>query len=484
LRVSLKLQEKKLLMRIKNLKIKNAVCVFLCVLLLCQTMIFAVSAADEDINIIDIDEIPVIRIHPDLDEIIDLYVKYSLYDITREEAIDLMIQNLLVDHPGLLPYLGDALLSAHDNYGRYIDASNPGGGGASGNIFHGYGIRLAGTPGSNGHLYNTRITQVFPDSPADRAGLRAGDEFIKIGDISVENLGLIAVSHLLSYSGNIELVMRRNGEYITIPVNKALVFSSSVSFEMTEDGDTAVITILDFNDLDIVYDLYDLFEKLKDGGIENLIIDLRGNPGGYIEAMLGCLNLFVTDKGVDIVTLVYKDGEPETLQSTGIGFAFDKICVLVDRQTASASEFLALALSELAGAAVIGEKTPGKAVGQNYFMLSNGDVAVFTMLRVLSAMGTDYNNIGVKPDIVISPVFVTVERPVFGQLNFVNSRTISKDADNNAVLALNQRLAAMGYILPEDITSKCTVDTINAVGIFQKINKLSVGIDKIDYLFL
>ncbi|MCL2816532.1 MAG: S41 family peptidase [Oscillospiraceae bacterium] len=478
---------------IKNKFFKKTLCVLLCVLFCCNIIAAAVYT-DEIGTEIDIEiEIesgePLFLIHPWLDELIDLYVKYSLYDVTREEAIDAMLSNLLADHPGLLTYLGRALLTSNDNYGAYypFGPDNNSGGVSLGNTFVGYGIRISGKNLSNGHAYNTKILQVFPNSPAMRAGLKPGDEIIKIDGVILDGLGMNAVSHLLASSGIIEITVKRGEEeYVTVSMGKAVVASPSVYFEITEinDNEIAVITIDDFHDTAMVYILYYLLGDLKEYGIENVILDLRNNLGGYLYLMIDCLNLFVTDKDIVLLSEIDKSGDMNSIKSTGIGFEFEKLCVLVNNHSASAAELFALSLSELTGAAIIGEKTAGKGVGQNYFTLANRDTAIFTTLEAISANGTRYNNIGVMPDIKISPEYKDVERINPGQLNFVNCRAVKKDAENNAVLALNQRLAIMGYISPDNISAKCTELTVNAVEIFQRANNLPVGIEKIDYIFL
>jgi hypothetical protein len=143
-----------------------------------------------------------------------------------------------------------------------------------------------------------------------------------------------------------------------------------------------------------------------------------------------------------------------------------------------------LSLRDITGAVIIGEKTLVKGIGQYYEELTNGDVAAITAFEVFSSNNTGYNGVGVEPDIKIAPVYTAVGKKTFGQLNFVNCHTIKEGADNSAVLALNQRLCAIGYILPEEVTGKCTEKTVTAVEIFQKYNDLPVGITKIDYIFL
>lgn len=451
---------------------KAAISVFLCVMFCLQPAVFAASAESGDTD-------------PVLEELIELYIEYSINEVTREEAIASMLSQIIADYPEFLPYLCKALLSANDRYGGYYtqtELDNM----LSAEIFTGYGIQLDGKPMPNGYKYNTVITRVFSGSPAEKAGLQPRDEIVKIGGVNVENLGMNAVSHLLSASGSTELTVKRYGEELTVSMNKSSVYVSPMQFELfdSEEEKTALITITTFTDVFLYYDLYMLLSYLDSENYENIIIDLRGNTGGRVDVMLECLNMFAPVEGTVLCSLIYRDGTTVNAEASDGGYEFEQICVLVNGRSASAAETFALSLSEIAGAKIIGEKTYGKGVGQDIFELENGDMALFTTFEIMSPNGTKYNQNGLEPDILIRPEYFYAERTNFGQLNFVTCRNIKKDADNKTVLALNQRLAAIGYILPEDVTSKCGEKTVSAVEIFQKYNNLPVGITKIDYLFL
>ena len=488
----------------KKKKFKNPakiiICVLLCVLFVMQSFVF-ISAANkpkhytsvydekykEHYMIANVDEEiaeTIDEIDPQIDMLLDAYVELSLYGLTREQAITAMLRKLLIDYPELMPILGNSLLTAFDPFGGYYSRT------AAGELFSrkylGYGIVLGGKKMLEGNNYDVMLQQVFPDSPASKAGLKIGDEIIKIENRNVEGFGVNAVSNLLStYSDKINITVRRNGKDITVSMNRGSVSVPSVYFSTDKASKTAMIKIDDFMDDNMVDDIFDIFDFLyENNNYKNIIIDLRDNPGGNIWNMLEFLNLFVPEEGVVLYSEMYSDGEIESVKSTGIGLEFDKICVLTNSRSISAPETFAISLSELTGAVIIGEKTYGKGVGQYRGTFENGDEIMITGFEVLSAKGTRFHKKGVEPDIKISPEYITAERKTYGQLNFVNCLNIKKGANNNAVLALNQRLASIGYITPEDVTSECTEKTISAVEIFQKYNGLPVGISKIDYIFL
>jgi len=422
-------------------------------------------------------------LHPSLAELLDLYIEYSLYEVGRDDAILEMISKLLADEPALIDYLGEALLTARDQYGGYYSGTSTGEFFSS-DVYYGYGIRLDGKPAENGQKYNTAIAQVFGYSPAEQAGLKVGDEIIKINGADFSDFGMQAVSHMLASGDRAEITVNRNGDLKTFSLSKSNVFVPAVDLQLFEEEKTALVKIEHFKETDLFYDFYAILKYIESLEYENLIIDLRGNPGGAFSVMLECLNLLVTEEDVVLCSAVFKDGEPNAIDSTGEGVSFDKICVLVNGASASAAEIFAISLGEITGAAIIGETTYGKGVGQEVFDLSNGGAAFITSFEILSANGNRYNKIGVVPGIKIAPDYRDAKKTGLGKLNFVNCRTIKKGAENDAVLALNMRLAAIGYLPLGDVTNKCADNTVTAVEIFQRYNNLPVGIDKIDYAFL
>lgn len=500
---------------IKNKKLKRAVCALLCVLFCFQSVSFAVSAtagvpqtrgANKDTYKYSFDEKykdyylianiedewaeAIGKIDPAIDELLDLYVELSLYDLTREQAITSMLKKFLIDNYDALPYMGDALLTAYDRFGGYYPQVSTQQ--IFSNAYRGYGIALSGKKILDGYKYGAIIEQVFYDTPASRAGLKTGDEIIRIEEINVEGFGMRAVSNLLeTYENKVGITVKRGGKEIPVSMLKETVYIPSVSFYPDDGSKTAIIKIADFTDDYMLYDLFDAYEYLKENKYKNIIFDLRGNHGGDLMYMVESLNMFVPEEGTALCTLMDKDGNTETAYSSGDGLKLDKICILVNGESASASEIFSLSLREITGAVIIGETTYGKGVGQYYVSLENGDTAAITSFEILSSNGNSYHKKGVEPDIKLSPKYKEADKDkedkedkTFGQLNFVNCRDIKKGADNSAVLALNQRLAEIGYISPEDVSSKCTEQTITAVEIFQRYNNLHIGLSKIDYIFL
>jgi len=491
----------------KNKKFKNTVktviCLLLCVVFGLQGFAFEwnpadgrdkykdrVSVFDEKyknyymkVNVDEETEKILGDISPEIDEMLDYYVEYSLYGLDRDQAVKTMIRQFLWDYPDAVSLLGESLLTAFDPFGGYYPQITYGE--LFSNEYVGYGVVLGGKEMINGNEYYTFIKDCFYDSPAYKAGIKIGDEIIKIDGINVEDMGVAAVSSWLGFQKDkITLTVRRNGKEINISMSKQTLEAPSISVLAYEETRTVEVKVANFTDQYMLYDIFSLFDWIVELGFENIIIDLRDNLGGDLMTALEFLNMFVPEAGVVLCSDKDKDGNIESIESSGDGIAFDNICVITNGYSASASEIFALSLKEIAGAVIIGEQSYGKGVGQYYIPLKNGDTAAITAFEILSSKGTSYHGAGIEPDIILSPEYIDAEKQTLGQLNFVNCVNIKKDADNKAVLSLNQRLAQIGYISPDDITSVCTDKTVLAVEIFQKYNDLPVGINKIDYIFL
>ena len=469
---------------IRNIK-KSIVCVLLCVFIASglSMQVFAETNTGIAENVRQARENT--SISPEIDELLDLYLEFSLYDLTREEAILAMLRQFLREYDAV-PQLADSLLSALDPFGRYI-SQNQGSQNSSmffDNVFWGYGIMIDGKYMIDGHLYNAIIRRVFRDSPASGAGFYRGDEFISINGINVEGMGIAAVSNLLAaIEDTADFVMRRGDEEIHITLNKGTVFMPSMTVDIPFDS-TFLIAIESFMDHFWFNDFQLTIEYARQEGFQNLILDLRGNSGGDLYLMENVLDMLVPEEGVVLYSMMFRGREPESFKSSGTGHRFERIVVLVDEITGSASETFAQSLREITGATIIGRQTHGKGIGQVIKDMTNGDLAFITALEILSSEGYSHHGRGITPDIIIEHEFQNVRNNTFERLHFVNSTTIRPGAVNNAVLGLNQRLARIGYITPEHVTDELNDRTVTAVEIFQKFHDLPVGISKIDNTFI
>ena len=253
-----------------------------------------------------------------------------------------------------------------------------------------------------------KVVQVFENSPAKEAGMKAGD-FIK----SVEGTDFDAteleeaVALIRGKEGTkvkIEVIRtsedKPEGEEIPMLVERRDVTVDTVYSE-TLDIDGTKIGYLRLSAFDDITwdDFKDKYSKLKNEDIEGLLLDLRNNPGGSLDVCLNIADTFL-DEGV-IVTTEDKNGNVITEKSDS---NMDDIpmTVLINGNSASASEILAGALKDRGRAKIIGTKSFGKGIVQKLFPLENGAGAKITISEYKTPNGEKINKVGVKPDIEIA----------------------------------------------------------------------------------
>lgn len=253
-----------------------------------------------------------------------------------------------------------------------------------------------------------KVVQVFENSPAKEAGMKAGD-FIK----SVEGTDFDAteleeaVALIRGKEGTkvkIEVIRtsedKPEGEEIPMLVERRDVTVDTVYSE-TLDIDGTKIGYLRLSAFDDITwdDFKDKYSKLKNEDIEGLVLDLRNNPGGSLDVCLNIADTFL-DEGV-IVTTEDKNGNVITEKSDS---NMDDIpmTVLINENSASASEILAGALKDRGRAKIIGTKSFGKGIVQKLFPLENGAGAKITISEYKTPNGEKINEVGVKPDIEIA----------------------------------------------------------------------------------
>ena len=253
-----------------------------------------------------------------------------------------------------------------------------------------------------------KVVQVFENSPAKEAGMKAGD-FIK----SVEGTDFDAteleeaVALIRGKEGTkvkIEVIRtsedKPEGEEIPMLVERRDVTVDTVYSE-TLDIDGTKIGYLRLSAFDDITwdDFKDKYSKLKNEDIEGLVLDLRNNPGGSLDVCLNIADTFL-DEGV-IVTTEDKNGNVITEKSDS---NMDDIpmTVLINENSASASEILAGALKDRGRAKIIGTKSFGKGIVQKLFPLENGAGAKITISEYKTPNGEKINKVGVKPNIEIA----------------------------------------------------------------------------------
>lgn len=250
------------------------------------------------------------------------------------------------------------------------------------------------------------LTVVAPlqDSPAEQSGLRAGDKVLKIdGEPTVEMNIDEAVSKIRGKKGT-EVVLnifRNNGEdkTIDISVTRDVIKVKSVTFEIKND-DVAYFNIMRFGD-DTVRSFRKFINKVPKN-TKGIILDLRNNPGGYLDSSVDIASLMLP-RGKVVVIEEDKDGNKvKKFSKGGDKLSSIKTLVLINEGTASASEILAGALRDnRTNVTIIGEKSFGKGSVQELIDLKGGSAVKVTIAKWLTPNGEQINEKGIAPDVEV-----------------------------------------------------------------------------------
>ncbi|MDF1596878.1 MAG: S41 family peptidase [Acidimicrobiia bacterium] len=244
------------------------------------------------------------------------------------------------------------------------------------------------------------IVQPLEGSPAEAAGLQAGDYVVSVDGKDVEGKLLDEIVAIVrGPSGtDVTLGIEREGVLLEFTVTRAAISVPNVESEVLESG-VGYLRLVSFaSNADEA--IHEALDELLSGGVTEIIFDLRSNPGGSLDAAVNIASEFLDD-GLVVKTEAPDDTLEYRVQNGGLATSDDvKLMVLVDRASASASEVVAGALQEAGRATIIGEVTFGKNTVQQQFNLGNGGAIKLTIARWLTPGGVDLGD-GVRPDVVI-----------------------------------------------------------------------------------
>ena len=290
---------------------------------------------------------------------------------------------------GLVESLGDVYtiyMDAEETSDFYDDLH--------GNVGSGIGVEMGLRDGY------VRVLRTLPDNPARKAGILAGDILYKVDGEEVYDLSVDEIAKKVRGETGTEVTVTvvRDGEEKSFTMKRESI--NNVSAYVEYDGKTAIVTVTRFDE-DTGTMVRGFAEKFADKGIEKVILDLRGNGGGYVSAAQDLLGLWIDGETV----LLQKSkhfGDSTTKTSSGRAILADmKTIVLVNGSTASASEIVAGALQDYGKATIVGETTYGKGVVQQLFDLSGGTVLKVTTAEWYTPKERSINKTGIKPDVEV-----------------------------------------------------------------------------------
>lgn len=298
-----------------------------------------------------------------------------------------------VDGPALSGKAIEALLEGLDPYTYYIPAEEVAEmQGQMEGTFDGIGIEFIDLGDTIG------VTNVMPDAPAVTAGLRKGDRIIGINGrkIAGQNWSLDETVKQLKgpRDSQVSLTVLRKGSDLTdsILITRGPVRVPAVQTAYMLDSITGYIKLIKFNN-NAYKDYMTALEQLSaSGNLRHLVIDLRDNPGGYLQEAVNLLSQLFREKGR---LLVYTQGEhykKTEYKTTGkVFFPVEHLCVLINKYSASASEIVAGAVQDLDRGVIIGEASFGKGMVQEQFNLKNGAALRLTVAEYYTPSGRSIN---------------------------------------------------------------------------------------------
>ena len=270
-------------------------------------------------------------------------------------------------------------------YANYLDQMS--------NSYVGVGITIELR--EDGYL---NLVDVVEDGPADRAGLRRGDVLIRVEDQDCAQIGLEQTRNLVrgEDGSQVRLTVQRDGQEQEFCVTRAYFETVVAEGQMVSDR-TGLVTIHNF-DSRCAEETLAAIDALIEQGAENLIFDVRNNPGGYKTELVKVLDYLLPEG--ELFRSQYYTGQEEVDRSDA-EFLDMPMAVLVNLHSYSAAEFFAAALREYDAAVMVGEHTYGKGYFQQTFELEDGSAVGLSVGKYFTPNGVSLAGVGLTPDLEI-----------------------------------------------------------------------------------
>ena len=238
------------------------------------------------------------------------------------------------------------------------------------------------------------------ESPAEKAGIKTGDFLVKIDGVEYTGDEMTQASNKIKgeEGTKVTLEILRGEETLTFEIERQKINTNPVYADVI-DGNIGYLGISSFDE-GVAEDFKTKFQSLKEKGITSLIIDLRDNGGGIVDEATKIVD-YIVPKGKEILITVDKNKNEEITKAEEDVLIDMPIVVLVNASSASASEIMAGALKDLGEATIVGTKTYGKGIIQQFLSLSNGGGLKITIEEYYTPNRTKINGVGITPDIEV-----------------------------------------------------------------------------------
>lgn len=281
--------------------------------------------------------------------------------------------------------------------------------------YHGIGVMIS----QNRTTGIITVIKVFKDTPAAEAGMRPGDVLYKVGDMEVTgmDMDILVKDYIKGIDGSevaLTVFRQDEGEYVDLKMERRNVTVQTVEYQMLEDR-VGYVAVSQF-DVVTADQFKAAVDDLEKQGMKKLLVDLRNNPGGVLDAVVDMLDYILPD---DLIIEGDKDLVRTNTEATLLVYMADKngkggqeyasdghsldipMAVLVNGESASASEVFTGAMKDYGRATVVGTKTFGKGIVQNLIPLDNGTAIKMTTAHYYTPSGFDLHGKGIEPDVEV-----------------------------------------------------------------------------------
>lgn len=244
------------------------------------------------------------------------------------------------------------------------------------------------------------IAGVIDDSPASEAALKRGDIITAIDGMPTAGMKLEDVSQKIRGPVNTDVVLtiREDGADKEVALTRRQIHMKTVMGQMVEGTNIGYIRIGVFSE-DTGKEFTKEYQSLREQGMEKMILDLRNNPGGLVDQAVEVAGNFVP-QGSTVVSFTSSDGNTQTYTASGTGDTIP-MAVLINENSASASEIVAGAVQDLGLGKIIGVRSYGKGTVQGVYGISNDDAVKLTVAKYHTANGREIDGAGIEPDIMV-----------------------------------------------------------------------------------